>query len=406
MRFLNFSEYFPPHMGSDKRIFDFNNEFHSQGIEIIFILPPPMRELLEEDLRKRNIEKRTNIGGMLGFHVKMPSLALKLGRKNPLFSLPLLIVKFLFFSIRKMKKIKPDLVILNLSSHFPALLGLIVGKMFRKQVICDVPDLITEYVAETFKLPFKRVVIHALSIIEIFVLKHTNHNIACTRFIADYFIRKGIDPNRFSVVYTGIHQDLFKVQEENQFPKNGKVFEVDYAGRIDDWTGLDILLDAAEKLKENGINACFNLFGHGNAKDRLEKDVAARGLQEYCLFHGYLPHDRILQRYTETDIAMCLFRASLLTHAAMPVKLFEYLSMGLPVIASNLKGIKEIVTDGKNAFLLPRHSGDAMYETLCKIIKNKEKTRDIALAGRALVEHKFNWPELADEYISVIKKRV
>ncbi|MEX2755250.1 MAG: glycosyltransferase family 4 protein, partial [Candidatus Sigynarchaeota archaeon] len=359
-------------MGSDKRIFDFNNEFHNQGVEIIFTLPPPMRELLEEDLRKKNIEKKSNINGMLGFHVKMPPFASRLGRKNPFFSLPLLIVKFLFASIRNMKKINPDLVILNLSSHFPALLGLIVGKLFRKPTICDVPDLITEYVAETLKLPFKSAFIHVLGFIEEFVLKHTDHNITCTKFIADYFVHKGIDPNRFSVVYTGIHPDFLKVRENNRFPKNGNFFEVDYAGRIDDWTGLDILLDAADKLKKNRINARFNLFGHGNAKDRLESAVITKGLQEYCIFHGYVPHERIIQRYNETDIALCLFRSSLLTHAAMPVKLFEYLSMSLPVVASNLKGIKEIVTDGKTAFILHHHSGEAMFNTLRGMIENKE----------------------------------
>lgn len=391
-------------MGSDKRIFDFNNEFHKQGYEITFLLPTPMRELLEADLRTSNIEKKAKINGMLGFHMAMPQMAEHLRRINPLFALPIMVLNYLRFAFKKMRMINPDLVILNLSSHFPAFLGLIVAKLFQKKVICDVPDLITEYVQETFKLPFKRFLVNILGFLEEFVIKHTDHNITCTKFIADYFIRRGISASRFSVVYTGIYPDQFTSKESTNFPKNNEIFEIDYAGRIDDWTGLDIVVDAAEQIKRARLNARFNLFGHGNAKARLEKMAASKGLSDQIIFHGFIPHDQIIQRYNQTDIALCLFQTSILTHAAMPVKLFEYLSMQLPVIVSNLKGIREIVHDGIDAIVLRNHTGDDLYNAVLTLIRDRKTAFSIARKGRELVEKKFEWGHLAREYIAVLKR--
>jgi glycosyltransferase involved in cell wall biosynthesis len=78
-----------------------------------------------------------------------------------------------------------------------------------------------------------------------------------------------------------------------------------------------------------------------------------------------------------------------------PNKMFEYLSKGKIIVASDLGVLREILTDGENAILVAPNDVDAWVEAIRNILTDKERQRKLSMNGYQMIKNRYNWKDRA-----------
>jgi len=86
------------------------------------------------------------------------------------------------------------------------------------------------------------------------------------------------------------------------------------------------------------------------------------------------------------------------------VVLLEAMACKLPVIASNIGGIPDIVNDGETGLLVPEKDTIGMSQSIIKLIENEDLRENLTFKGYNMVKEYFSWEKIAKDYIDIYKK--
>jgi colanic acid/amylovoran biosynthesis glycosyltransferase len=167
--------------------------------------------------------------------------------------------------------------------------------------------------------------------------------------------------------------------------------------RLADTKGQADLIRAFSMLAGKFPDASLELVGAGPERSRLESLVRSLGLSERVHFRGAL---------TSREVRECLAHADLFVLAALadgsgakdgiPVALIEAMASGLPVVATRISGIPELVRDGETGLLVPPRSPDLLAGALRHLMENTELGQRLARGARAHVASEFALEREAD----------
>lgn len=151
---------------------------------------------------------------------------------------------------------------------------------------------------------------------------------------------------------------------DRDFParKQRKHFHLLFVGRLEPGKGIETLLDAIAGLRNV---KCF-VVGDGSLKSKLVEKTRKLGIEHLVEFHGFLPQEKVFELMEKTDV-LVLPSYSEYT----PNVLVEAAAIGLPIIASNVRGIKYLVKDGETAILFSRGNVEELRR---KILFMKENS--------------------------------
>lgn len=165
---------------------------------------------------------------------------------------------------------------------------------------------------------------------------------------------------------------------------------VAYAGHLYPWKGVDVLVRALGALPEaNGLV----IGGHPAEHDRERVEALSRslGLESRVMFTGQVPATAVARRLSEASILVLPNTASAISERyTSPLKLFEYLAVGRPIVASNLPAIREVLTDGESALLVPPGDPAALAAAIRRIAGDPALARRLAANALALAP-RFTW---------------
>ena len=161
--------------------------------------------------------------------------------------------------------------------------------------------------------------------------------------------------------------------------------------------GVSILLEAFSKV---GGNAFLLIVGGGEWKARYQKQAASLGLGGRTVFAGRLPFTDLPQLYSSADLTVL---PSLLLES-FGIVLIEAMACGKPVIATDLPGVRSVVTDGSDGILVPPSDADALAEKIQRLLNDPGARREMGLRGRAKVETKYAWPKVIPKLIRMYEE--
>lgn len=162
--------------------------------------------------------------------------------------------------------------------------------------------------------------------------------------------------------------------------------------------GLSYAIEAFAKLLPNNPNLYYFILGEGEEKERLEALVGQYGLQGRVFLLGFVDD---ASRYLK---AFDLFLLSSTTEG-LALVLLEAGLAGLPVIASCVGGIPEIIEDGKTGLLIPPRDPNALARTLEWISENSTERTMIGAALHDKVARDFSLSKMTAETIALYSKR-
>ena len=172
---------------------------------------------------------------------------------------------------------------------------------------------------------------------------------------------------------------------------------VGYVGAFEYFIDLELMLEAAERLPR----FTFILVGAGREFLRIKDSVAHRRLENVILT-GAVHHRQAMQFISEMDICLCLFKKGPVADAASPIKLFEYIASGKPVIATRLTETLRI--DQELQSLVYADTLEELLNAITWIEEHPEETKQKVARSMEIVRARYSWSTLARQLISRLEE--
>jgi len=188
-------------------------------------------------------------------------------------------------------------------------------------------------------------------------------------------------------------KELFPPKEKLENPR------ILFVGRLVERKGVIYLIWAMRILKERGIKAELRIVGEGLLMESLKN--SAKDLDS-VKFLGKLSAEDLMEEYKRSDIfVLPSIVDSRGDTEGLGVVLLEALSFGLPVIASNVGGIPDIVEDGKTGILVPEKDPVAIADAIEKLLSNWENAKLMVLRGQDMIRERFSSEKIADKLVRI-----
>jgi colanic acid/amylovoran biosynthesis glycosyltransferase len=198
--------------------------------------------------------------------------------------------------------------------------------------------------------------------------------------------------DKVKVVHCGVDTEVFQSRShETPYEKGENPFMILCVGTLHEVKGHPYLIEACRLLQERGHNFECHFVGDGPDLKSLTELVEQAGLSGKVRFHGRLTRDEIARLLQDADV---LTAPSVPTsdgrREGIPVVLMEAMGSGVPVIASDLSGIPELVNDQLTGLLAPPRDARSLADALERYIQDPGLRRRLGNAGRAKVVGEFD----------------
>jgi phosphatidylinositol alpha-mannosyltransferase len=193
------------------------------------------------------------------------------------------------------------------------------------------------------------------------------------------FNKYNINKNKMYIIPNGIDFEIFKLVGNNS--KNLK--DILYVGRIDERKGIKFLIESMPLLKKIDPDIKLHVVGEGKLKNELKQYVS--NLQLKVTFHGFLPDKDLNKLYEKiaVQIVPSIFEG-------FGITVLEAMAKGVPVIATRVDGITDIIKSNQNGILVDYGNYEDLSRQAFQLLNNKAKM--IKLTGNAIKSlNQFNW---------------
>lgn len=206
-----------------------------------------------------------------------------------------------------------------------------------------------------------------------------------TRVLAEHVAAAGVPAERIVVIPNGINRDHFSAAPASEIAKRNlglaDALVLGFTGFVRDWHGVDRVIRWMVST-DAPANAVLMVVGDGPVRADLERLAAELSLQNRVRFTGVINRDEVPEHVAAFDIAL---QPAVVPYAS-PLKLFEYLALGKPVIAPRQPNIEEILTDGDNALLFDVTEEGAFERTLTHLCADGVLRDRLAASAGATID--------------------
>ncbi len=221
-------------------------------------------------------------------------------------------------------------------------------------------------------------------------------------------LARGIPAGKVAVIPNAVDIENFPFEPErepegvgpNGLDLRGRTV-LGFIGSMYAYEGLEVLLEAMEAIVAQTPAVHLLIVGGGPEKERLQKLAANRGLRDRITFTGRVPHDQVCLYYDLVDIFVYPRHATRLTDMVTPLKPLEAMARGRLVVASNVGGHRELITDGETGWLFPAGDARALARVVGEVTKNPGLWPGRKAAARRFVERERTWPASVARYETV-----
>jgi teichuronic acid biosynthesis glycosyltransferase TuaC len=271
--------------------------------------------------------------------------------------------------------------------------AVLLGREFGLPVIC------TAHGSDVNVYPYKNRFVRWASQ---WALRHVDCMIAVSENLKKAAIALA-GPREIAVVHNGADSGSFKTMGKCEARSRLKL---DYTGKLVCFVGylrsekgLEYLLEAFAGLRQPDTQLC--LVGDGPLKHSLTALAQRLGIVANCRFVGKRPHDEIPLWISAAD---CIVLPSL--SEGFPTILAEAMLCGVPIIATPVGGIPEVIRDGETGLLVPCRTPTALSQALHSLLSNQQLASDIAARAQELAKASLTWAGNATRMFNLYREAI
>lgn len=270
-------------------------------------------------------------------------------------------------------------------ASYPATVALAAHWMF------DIPFSFTAHAYDIYLVP------RLLSV----KVEEADFSVTCAHVNATFLRSLGSDEagRRVIVNYHGVNLDRFRPLPKHPSQTQACIVT---CGRLEPYKGHHVLLRACALLDQPV--RCV-IVGEGPQRERLEQLAAELGIADRVELTGPVPQTRLTEIYAEADLfvlaSVILERSG--KRDVIPNVLAEAMAMQLPVVATDISGIGELVTDGVSGRLVPPNDAEALARVIAELLSDPAERQRLAMGGAAKVAAEFDRKRNIEDLAALFK---
>ncbi len=291
-----------------------------------------------------------------------------------------------------------DVIYVHTMPDLLVLVG-IIPKIFGAKIVLNVHDMIPELYMSKFEILKSHWLIRLLVLQEQYSIRLADEVICVHHLHRDVLCSRGTPPEIITVLPNVPDPSLMRSGATASAPN--RAFRIVYHGTIARRLGLDQAMLAFEKIAESCPGARLEIFGTGDAADDLEAQIAASNSKERIHFSNEMFRvESITQMIQGAAVGIVPNRRDAATEFMLPVKLLEYVFLGIPVIAPRLRTIQYYFAEDQLAYYDPGNI-DELADCIRRLYQHPGEREDLARKSCEF-ENRFNWETLKEELYKVV----
>ncbi|MDI9624711.1 MAG: glycosyltransferase family 4 protein [Methanothermobacter sp.] len=212
-----------------------------------------------------------------------------------------------------------------------------------------------------------------------------------SRFLGKY-------KDKITVIPNGINIEDFEIPLEKEECRQKLGLTRDrniilFLGNLIQYKGPDILIKAMKLIVEKIPNTELILVGSGPMERELKRLSKNLNIEEHIMFAGFVGDSFKKALYYKAADIFCL--PSTMSTESFGIVNLEAMTCGLPIIASKIGGIPDVIKNGKTGLLVPPKNPDALSDAIIRLLEDTELARKMGYNGKKMVEKNYTWDKVA-----------
>ncbi len=301
---------------------------------------------------------------------------------------------------------RPDIVVATSPQFFCGWAGLLSARMRFRHVpfVLEIRDMWPDSIVAVGAMNNKRI-LALLYRLERWLYAGADHIVTVGEGYWEDLVYKGVPRSKLSIIPNGVDRDIFWPRDATdtlaQFGIHDR-FTCAYIGTIGMASGLDVVIEAAEKLNSLGRDdITFLLVGDGAERERLEQTASERGLDN-LVFTGRLPKQQMPEVLAATDVCLVHLRKVDLFKRVLPSKIFEMAAMEKPIILGVEGHAAALVQTANAGICIEPENAEELVQAVCSLASDSARCQEYGRSGRDHVMEHYDRTVLADEYLDIL----
>lgn len=222
-----------------------------------------------------------------------------------------------------------------------------------------------------------------------------------------HVMSNGVNPELFSPCPRSgdsAERRIFPSEKNAAFRRDAATPVLGFVGGLRPWHGVEVLPDLLARLSRKHPGLHLIIAGDGQLREALERDFNRRGLSRRVTFTGALLHEQVPAVIRSFDVALAPYPRHDHDFYFSPLKLFEYMACGVPVVASRLGQIARIVRHGETGLLYPPGDLAALVASCDRLLSGAGLRQRLGEAAAKHVLHNYTWNHNATRVIALARR--
>ena len=194
---------------------------------------------------------------------------------------------------------------------------------------------------------------------------------------------------------------------ETSFSWSG--FTIVYVGVLNDFRGLDLIIEALAKLDSESIDYHLSIAGDGPYRSELKRKCRELDVRDQVSFVGWIDPEKIPDFLSSGTLGVIPHWVTGFTNTTVPNKLFDYMLAELPVLATDMKPVSRIISNENCGATIPVDASPVVVAEQIEAMAKSSNLEEMGINGRKAVEKRYNWDhemETVEETIETIIDRM
>ena len=272
-------------------------------------------------------------------------------------------------------------------------------KLGGAKIILDIHDIVPELFASKFGIGSGALTIRMLKLMERASAAFADHVILANHLWMDTYTRRSAPEEKVSVLINYVDNRIFAARPRTRTDDRKIVI---FPGSLQLHQGMDVAIDSFPSVVAELPTAELHIYGDGPAKADLMAQASRLGLNGHVKFFDFVPTKDIATIIADADLGVVPKRADSFGNEAFSTKIFEFMALGVPVVASSTKIDRHYFNDSVLRFFESGNSA-ALAREIVALLKDTEMTRQ--MADRASAHAAANtWESRKSEYLTLVDR--
>jgi glycosyltransferase involved in cell wall biosynthesis len=273
----------------------------------------------------------------------------------------------------------------------------LLPKLMGAKVILDIHDIVPELYCSKFGVDLDSFLFKALVWVEKLSTRFADHVIIANHLWEKRLVERSVPSHKCSVYLNYPDTGIFRKQEN---PQKNATFTWIYPGTLNWHQGLDVAIRAFPRVLDQFPDTEFHIYGDGSEKENLIRLADQLGLKGKVRFMDRMPIDEIAKVMATADLAVVPKRKDSFGDQAFSTKIFEFMSLGVPVVAADTTVDRHYFDDSTVRFFQSGDEADLANQVISLMSDEGQRIRQVQCATEYVQKH--TWEMHKDRYLDLV----